>query len=160
MNGKFNPRLNQGLFSKIIALFSIFEKRWERPPPLPLFARLSVWLNMHQYSWIPLIVLGNAWINCSDYVRAQNISDHLTSSTGFLRFLGFWIRYDCICKSYTESWICLHMAQCTSIMPEYASVCLNVPQYVWPRLNIAKCPWICLNKLLWPCQGYQYASSS
>ena len=35
----------------------------------------------------------------------------------------------CICKCYAEFRICLIMALYASIMPEYASVYLNVPQY-------------------------------
>ena len=56
------------------------------PPPTPLVARLSLWLNMYQYPWIPLNFLGNAWINCSNYIRALNMADYLTCSTAFWRF--------------------------------------------------------------------------
>ena len=41
----------------------------------------------------------------------------------------------CICKDYTEFWICLSMAQYATTMLEYASVCLNAPQYAWTSLN-------------------------
>ena len=37
--------------------------------------------------------------------------------------------HGCICKGYAEFWICLNMAQYVSIIHEYASICLNVPQY-------------------------------
>ena len=37
------------------------------------------------------------------------------------------------------------MGQCTSIMPEYASIYLNVPECPWAWLNIGECPWIRLN---------------
>ena len=54
----------------------------------------------------------------------------------------FWIWDGCLCKGYTEFWICL----------EYGLTCLNnentsgmntpyIPQYAWPWLNIAGCPW-------------------
>ena len=43
-----------------------------------------------------------------------------------------------------QSFEYLIMAPYASIMLEYASVCLNAPQYVWTWLNIAECPWICL----------------
>ena len=48
-----------------------------------LVVRLWVWLNMHQYTWICLNILGNGWINCSDYARALNLYVHLTCSAGF-----------------------------------------------------------------------------
>ena len=40
--------------------------------------------------------------------------------------------------------ICLFMAPYLSLMPEYASIYLNVSQYTWTWLNIAECPWIYL----------------
>ena len=52
------------------------------------------------------------------------------------------------------------MAWYASVMSEYASVWLNVPQYGWLWLNLAECSRVCLNKLLWQCEGSQYASSS
>ena len=48
-----------------------------------LVVRLWVWLNMHQYTWICRNILGNGWINCSDYARALNLYVHLTCSAGF-----------------------------------------------------------------------------
>ena len=43
------------------------------------------------------------------------------------RVLDIW--HGCICKGYAEFCICLIIASYASIMPEYASICLNVPQY-------------------------------
>ena len=71
--------------------------------------------------------------------------------------------HGCICKGYIDLWICLNVAQCALIMAEYTSICLNVPQYTWPWMNIAEYPWICpkmLNKLFWLCQRSHYAPSS
>ena len=42
-----------------------------------------------------------------------------------------------------------YMAQYSSIIPEYASICIHFPQYAWPWLNISVCPWICLKMLEW-----------
>ena len=58
-------------------------------------------------------------------------------------------------KGYTQLRTCLIMAPYTSLMPECASICLNVLQYTWTWLNIAECPWKCLNKLFRICQDSQ-----
>ena len=108
----------------------------------PVFAHLSVWLNLHQYPWISLNILENAWTNCSDYVhrnyfsRVLNMTDHLACSTLLkmpcvLNVSGFWIWHGCICKGYAEFWILLNIAQYASIMPGYVAVCFNVPQCAW-----------------------------
>ena len=55
----------------------------------------------------------------------------------------------------------LNMSVQGSICHNNAWICLNGPQYAWRTwLNIAECPWICLNKLFWLWQGSQCASSS
>ena len=54
-----------------------------KPPVSSLVARLWVWLNIHQYPWISLSIIENAWIYCSDNARALNIHDHLTCSKDF-----------------------------------------------------------------------------
>ena len=112
----------------------------------PLVARLWMWLiDMHQIPWISVNILENAPINCFDYVRVLNIPDHLTYLKGFwwmpqaLNVSEFWIWHSCLCKGYTEFWICLSMAQYASIIQGYGSICLNVPQYTWTWLNIAEC---------------------
>ena len=48
---------------------------------------------------------------------------------------------------YVEYRICLIIAGYASIMLEYASIYLNVPQYARIWLNITKCLWICLKML-------------
>ena len=48
-----------------------------------------------------------------------------------------------------------------SIMPEFVSVSLNnlnIPEHCWISLNIPEYAWKCSNKLLWLCQGFQYAA--
>ena len=52
--------------------------------------------------------------------------------------------HGCICKCYTEFQVCLIIIPYASIIPEYASINLNAPQYAWKWLNIADCLWICL----------------
>ena len=100
---------------------------------------------MHQYPWLFLNILQNAWINCSEYARALNMHDHLICLTGFwrcLRFLnkpGFWIWHSCICKGYTEVRICLNMAPYAWIclnMPQCPSICLKMVVYCWMSLNM------------------------
>ena len=69
--------------------FFWFQKRQRRPPLSPLVTRLWVWLNVHQYPWICLNIHENARTNCSHYVRALNMHEHLTCSKGFWKCLGF-----------------------------------------------------------------------
>ena len=69
--------------SKIKSLFFNFEKSRGKAPLSPQVVHLWVWLNIHHCPWICLNILGNAWINCSDYARDLNMPDHLTFSTGF-----------------------------------------------------------------------------
>ena len=42
-------------------------------------------MSAAEYSSVFLNILENAWINCSDYARALNASDHFTCLTGFWR---------------------------------------------------------------------------
>ena len=56
----------------------------------------------------------------------------------------FWRWHDFVCKVYAEFQICMIMASYASIIPENASVCLNVPQCAWIWLIIVEWPWICL----------------
>ena len=48
-------------------------------------------------------------------------------------------------KSYTKFQICLSLH--ASVMPQYALVCFNVPQYGCEWLNIIECSWIYLKIL-------------
>ena len=78
---------NQGTFFD-------FQKWAREASPIPLLPeQLQVWLNTHQYPWISLNILENAWVNCSDYARTLNIPDHLICYTGFWRWLrlSIWV---------------------------------------------------------------------
>ena len=66
-----------------------FQKGQWRPPLFSLVAGLWVWLNRNQYPWICLNIVENTWINCSDYVRAMNMPDHLKCLTSFWKCQGF-----------------------------------------------------------------------
>ena len=59
----------------------------------------------------------------------------------------FWIWHGCICNGYVEFRIFLIMFSYASVIPKYASICLNVPQFDWTWVNITECPWICLQML-------------
>ena len=78
----------------------------------------------------------------------------------------FWKWHGCVCKGYTEFWICLNMPQYVSIMPEYDLIYLNVPQDVMILmsglifLNVPTYSWKYLNKQLCLWQGSQYTSLS
>ena len=108
--------------------------------------RWNVWKQNNAWVWLYMYetFLENAWINCSDYTRVWNMLDHLTCLTGFGRWLGFLI-----CQGYVEFCICLNTTQYATVMPQYASICLNIPQYVWTWLNIGLSKslycWIFLN---------------
>ena len=78
---------NQGLFSKIRALYSIFMGMGS-PVFFSIVTHLWVWLKLHQNLWICLNIPENVWINCFGYARALNMHDHLKYSSGFLRYLG------------------------------------------------------------------------
>ena len=41
----------------------------------------------------------------------------------------FWIWHRCICNGYAEFWTCLIMASFASIMPQYALMFLNMPDF-------------------------------
>ena len=110
-------------------------------------------LNMHQYLWICLNIIENAWINCPDYVRALNMHDHFICSIGFWKCLEFLRNQG---SQYGTVVLSLNMQGLRRVpnMSDYgskclknASICVNIPQYAWTWLNIAECPWIYLNKL-------------
>ena len=117
-----------------------------------------VWLRMHQHRSLCLIILENAWINCSEYASVLSMHDHLTYSTGFWRCLRFWIWYVCRCKGYRKFWICLVMAPYALVMSEYASICLNAPQYAWTWLNMVGWMSLSMAENAWTnCSDYDYA---
>ena len=72
---KSNQKMDEirGFFPKLGQFFDFLKKG--EASPSPLVARLSEWLNMHQYLWISLNTLENARTNCSDYTRALNMPE-------------------------------------------------------------------------------------
>ena len=98
-----------------------------------------MWLNMDQYSWISLNILENAWI---------------------------W--HVCICKGYTEFWVCLSVTQYASIIPENASISLKVGfslskkiYFIWfnkSPLNMMKKPFHFNLKVLFVLEIFRFLS--
>ena len=136
-------------FPKSRHFFQFLKKDRGGPSLLSLVAWLWLWLNMHQYPWIPLNILENAWLYCSDYARALNISGHPTCLTGFWRCLQFWMcqgsEYGTV--EYAGLHKCLNVAQYPSNlnMPQYALMSLIMPEHGWVLLNVPEYPWKCLN---------------
>ena len=81
--------IQSGPFSPKPGHFFDFQIRAGETSPSLLVGCLWMWLNMHQYPWISINALGNAWINCSDYPRTLNMSGHLTCLTDIWRWLRF-----------------------------------------------------------------------
>ena len=135
------------------------------PPPPPSCTTVSVSeyasisLNIPKYPWKCSNKL--FWLcQGSEYTWSFYMLDRFLKIPQVLNVPEFWIWHGCICKSYREFGICLNKVQYASIMPEYASISINVLKYASTWLTIAESPWICLNKLFWLGQGSQYASSS
>ena len=101
-------------------------------------------LNMPNYPWQCLTKL--FWIcQCSEYAWSSYMFDRLLKMPWVLNMPRFWIWHRCICKGYSEFWICLIMAPDISIMPKHAlrfSVCLNIAEYCWMSLNMSENAWI------------------
>ena len=135
--------------SKIRTLFSIFKKGRGGLSLLLSCASMSVAeytsisLNIPKYSRKCFNKL--FWLRLgSEYAWSSYMLERLLKMSLVLNKPGFWIWHGHICKGYAEFRICLIMAPNASLMPEYASVYLNIPQYAWTWLNIAECPWIYL----------------
>ena len=110
--------------------------------PVSVTGYASISLNMAKYLWKCLNKL--FWLyRESEYAWSSYMFGRLLKMPGVLNKSGFWW-YGCICKGYVEIRICFIMAPYSSIMLEHASICLNVPQYVWTWLNITECHSICL----------------
>ena len=85
-------------------------------------------LNMPKYPWKCLNKL--FWLcQDSEYTWSSYMFDRLFKISQIINVPEFWVWHGCICKGYTKFWRCLKMVQYASIMPEYGSVCLNIPQY-------------------------------
>ena len=98
-SGPFSPKSGYFflIFRKVIGASST---------PPSIVACLWVLLNLHQYHWISLNILKNAWIDCSDYalIRLSYMFVRLLKAPQALIVPGLWIWPSCICKDYTELW--------------------------------------------------------
>ena len=123
-NRKFNPKMD--IFR------ALFSKRSHPSPtspccyPVTVAGYASISLNIAEYP-------ENAWINCFDYTRALNMSDHLTFWTGFRRCLR-------LCQGSEYGTVVYNIYKGT----HYATVfrVLNMFEYGSMCLSNA---WICLN---------------
>ena len=95
----------------------------------------SISLNRPKYPWKCLNEL--FWL-CQgfEHTWSSYILDRILKTLRVLNKQGVWIRHGCIFTRYTEFRICLIMAPYASIMPEYASICLNMAEYCWMSLNM------------------------
>ena len=110
-----------------------------------LFCSRPISINIPEY---PKNILENIRINSSDYAKALNkyawssyLFERISKMPQVLNKPGLWIWQGCICKGYLEFRIFLILAPDASIMPKYASTCLDVSQYAWTWQNIAECSW-------------------
>ena len=143
--------------SKIRSPFLNF-KKVSSPPLSYLRAEYAfLCLNLSKYPWKCLNEL--LWLCLgSEYAWSSYMFDKLLKMLVVLNKPGIWIWHACVFKGYAGFRICLIMDPYSSIMPKYASICLNVTQYASAWLNIAECLWICLKKLFWLFQGSQHAA--
>ena len=127
----------------ITAPFSIFKKGLERTLRSPLVADpvsvaeyVSISLNILKYHWK---CLNKQFELCqgSQYVQSSYMLHRVVTIRRVLKVQGFWICHGCICKGYTEFWICLNMTH----MPQQ---CLNMPQYTLLSLDMSEHGWILL----------------
>ena len=112
----------------------------------------SISQNIAKHTWNCLNKL--VWLcQGSKYAWSSYMFDRILDISHVLNTPWLWIWHSSICKCYKELSICLNMAQYPIHLPKNTSCCLSVPQYAWTCWNIAECPWQCLNKLFWLCQG-------
>ena len=148
-------------FCKIRALFSIFKKGGGglflllSCVPVDVAKYISLSLNIRKYLYN---VLNKLFWLCqgSEFAWSSYVFDRLLKMPRILNVSEFWIWQFCICKGNTEFWICLNIAQYSSIRPEHVSACLYVPQCAWALLSLLNVPEYalkCLNKLFWSCQS-------
>ena len=96
----------------------------------------SISLNIPEYPWKCLSKL--FWL-CLIIIHVQQAFEDALGSK-----FGFWIWHGCIHKGLDRVLNMSKYGSFPSVIPEYTSICIIVPQYVWTWLNIAECPWICL----------------
>ena len=136
-----NPKWTQSepTFPKSGHLFWISKR--SHLPPYPICAPVSVaeytflCLNLSKYPWKCLNEL--LWLCLgSEYAWSSYMFDKLLKMLVVLNKPGIWIWHACVFKGYAGFRICLIMDPYSSIMPKYASICLNVTQCAWAWLNI------------------------
>ena len=127
--GNLTQRWTQsGLFFPKYRHFFRFSKRAGKTSPLnpscmPENALIS--LNLPEY---PLKSFNKLfYARALKYGWSSYMFERLLKMPWVLRKPWFSIWHGCICEGYVEFQICLIMAPYASIMPEYASLCLNVP---------------------------------
>ena len=96
----------------------------------------SISLNINNYSSKCFNKLFLVLCQGPEYAWSSDMFDRLLKIPQVLNMLGFWKWHGCTCTAYTESWVCPNMTQYATIMPLYASLCLNFPPYFWTCLNI------------------------
>ena len=103
--------------------------------PVSVAEHASISLNMPKYPWKCFNKL--FWLcQGSEYPWSSYVFDRFLKMSPVLNKPGFRIWHGCICKGYAELRICLIVTPYASIMPEYASICLNAPRYAWTLLNV------------------------
>ena len=151
--------INAFLF-KIRTVFSIFKNgRVGFPSSLiPSCAHVSmvecvsISLNMPKCPWKLLNKL--LWLcQGSEYAWLSYMFDRNLKMTPVLNKPAFWIWHGCICKGCAEFRICLIMDPCSSTMPEFALMFLNMPEHGWILLNVLERTSKCRNNLFWLCQS-------
>ena len=140
--GKSNRKIDTiwAFLSRIRPFFRISKNsRGGLPPSPPKLQTCEcgwmciIFLNNPKYSWK---CLHNVLCHNSEYSWWSYMFDKLLKMPRVLNVSEFWIWHGSIWKGYTEFWIYLNMAQCASEIPEYASICLNVPEFTWTWLKM------------------------
>ena len=128
---------DQGLSFPNQAAFFDFQKRPKEassssPSHRPICMPVSVAeypiisLNIPKYPWKYLNKL--FWLcQASKYAWSTYTFGRLFKMPQFLNVPGFSIWHVCRFRSYIKFWICMNMTQYASIMPEHASIYMNVP---------------------------------
>ena len=112
--------------------------------PVSVVEYASISLNMPKYRWKCLNKL--FWLcQGSKHAWWSYMFDRVLKMALLLNKPGLWIWHSCISKGYLEFQICLILAPYASIMPEYASLCLDMAEYCWISLNIHENAWINLS---------------
>ena len=112
--------------------------------PVSVVEYASISLNMPKYRWKCLNKLC-CLCQGSEHAWWSYMFDRLLKMALVVNKLGLWIWHSCICNGYLEFQIFLILAPYASVMPEYASLFLNMAEYCWMSLNIPENAWINLS---------------